>query len=554
MSDVPFLISPKKMLGLDKVIDFFTDDTGFGDLKIPKLFKAKAKTDLDNLNIFTSKPVFEDSSKSMFKSILEDYSLFGIINYIKTLPFIKYIRLDKLLELINIVIFIKSLIIIIPLLIIYWKFKEDVNIIFNSIKSFLHLDTSENRRAVFNGVVPNIGIVILPVILIMIIIFAVRDPSSLTDNTIIYAILMGGLIFGCFIVFSSLMKASTANASAYMPMIVFALFLIGMVVSTYISSFVSPYITTKSVSIVSNALRLILVLMLIIGLAIGYKFYSERLKALTGWQGFFINFLFYIPCLISDGLEYLLQQYNITPNIVFVLLIIELLLALSYFYLPKLLNKSIKKTEIVLQNKPVYLNYETVVGNTEMFLFKPINVDEKIEYIPQNSLYRRNYCISMWVFLNVHSSSTSAYKNETEIFDYSSHPRITYKNVSNNPKSKDKGIYTFYFSNTKSATIEPDEDGKYELSLPNQKWNLISFNYFDTKVDLYINGNLERTYTFSDNIPQYSPEDLVKLGKENGLNGAICNVSYNKKPLTSTEISTAYNINYMNNPPISFIE
>jgi hypothetical protein len=337
-------------------------------------------------------------------------------------------------------------------------------------------------------------------------------------------------------------------------MIVLALFLIAMVGSTYLSSFVSPYITPTTISLVSNALRLIIALMIIIGLAIGYKFYSERLKALTGWQGFFINFLFYIPCLISDGLEYLLQQYNITPNIVFVLLIIELLLALSYFYLPKLLKKSIKKTEIVLQNKPVYLNYETVVGNTEMFLFKPINVDENIEYIDQNALYRRNYCISMWVFLNVHSSSTAAYKNETEIFDYNSHPRITYKNVSNNLKSKDKGIYTFYFSNIKSATIESDDDAKYELSIPNQKWNLISFNYFDTKVDLYINGNLERTYTFSDNIPQYSPEDLVKLGKDNGLNGAICNVSYNKKPLTSSEISTSYNINYMNNPPINFIE
>jgi hypothetical protein len=462
--------------------------------------------------------------------------------------------LDKLLELINIVIFLKSLIIIIPLLIIYWKFKEDVHIIFNAIKSFLHLDTSENRREIINGVIPNIGIVILPVILLIIIIFAIRDPSSLTDNTIIYAILMGVILFGCFIIFSSLMRVSTPNASAHIPMIVFALFLIAMIASTYLSSFITPYITPTTISLVSNALRLIIVLMIIVGLAIGYKFYSERLKALTGWQGFFINFLFYIPCLISDGLEYLLQQYNITPNIVFVLLIIELLLALSYFYIPKLLKKSIKKTEIVLQNKPVYLNTETVVGNTEMFLFKPINVDENIEYIDQNALYRRNYCISMWVFLNVHSSSTAAYNNETEIFDYNSHPRITYKNVSNNLKSKDKGIYTFYFSNIKSTTIESDDDAKYELSIPNQKWNLISCNYFDTKVDLYINGNLERTYTFSDNIPQYSPEDLVKLGKDNGLNGAICNVSYNKKPLTSSEISTSYNINYMNNPPISFIE
>ena len=127
-------------------------------------------------------------------------------------------------------------------------------------------------------------------------------------------------------------------------MIFCAILLLGIVIVKYISS----YITPRVVSMISNILRLIIVLMIIIGLAIGYKFYSERLKSITGWQGFFINFLFYIPCLVSDGIEYLLQQYNITPNIVFVLLIIELLLALSYFYVPKLLQKSIKKTEIVL--------------------------------------------------------------------------------------------------------------------------------------------------------------------------------------------------------------
>jgi hypothetical protein len=105
--------------------------------------------------------------------------------------------------------------------------------------------------------------------------------------------------------------------------------------------------------------------MIVVGLAIGYKIFADRIKSLKGWPGFLANFLFYIPCMLSDGLEYLLQQYKITPNIVFVLLLIELVLVLGYFYIPVIIQKTIRKTAIVLQNKPVYLDKEVNVGNIE---------------------------------------------------------------------------------------------------------------------------------------------------------------------------------------------
>jgi len=108
-------------------------------------------------------------------------------------------------------------------------------------------------------------------------------------------------------------------------------------------------------------------------------------------------------------------------------------------------------------------------------------------------------------------------------------------------------VYTFYFSNTSN-------DANYEVSIPNQKWNFIALNYFDSKVDLYINGNLERTFHFSNNMPEYSSTDLVKLGSDNGLEGAICNIKYNKKPLTTEQIAMIYNLNYLKNPPVDFIE
>jgi hypothetical protein len=333
-------------------------------------------------------------------------------------------------------------------------------------------------------------------------------------------------------------------------------FLIGGIALLLVSmvGYFSAYITQSVISTVSNFMRILVLLMIVVGLAIGYKMFSERIKSLTGWKGFFANFLFYIPCMLSDGLEYLLQQYHITPNIVFILLIIELLLALGYFYIPKILQKSIKKTAIMLQNKPVYLDKERNVGNIEQFLFKPLG--EKIIYMENKDKYRRNYCINMWVFLNIQPSSNAAYANETTIFNYNNHPRITHKNKSDNKRLKNRNIYTFYFSNTQDGNANADitNTAKYEVSVPDQKWNLLSFNYFESKVDLYVNGNLERTFYFANNIPDYSSNDSILLGSDGGITGAICNVTYNRKPLTSGQIATLYNTNYLKNPPVDFIE
>ena len=552
MSDTRLIIPPGRLIGFDKVVNFFTDDTGFGSMKVPKIKFPKISNKMNMEDEARSQAKISGSvghSTSMIKSIADDYILVDVMKYIKMIPLIKYIRFDILFQHINIVIFLKSLIIIIPLFIIYWKCSNDLKLIFNTIKTFLYLDTFEKRKELLEGLVYNIAIVILPIIMAVVIYFASNDPHALIENTSKYVIIMFIIVVGVFMVFSSLLK--TESLSGYMPIVVCVALVLSIIVIKYISSYLTPTV----ISIASNSLKLIAILMIIIGLAIGYKFYSSRLKSLTGWKGFFINFLFYIPCLVSDGLEYLLQQYNITPNIVFILLMIELLLALAYFYIPKMLKQSMQKTEILLLNKPVFLNTETVVGKPEMFLFKPID-DYDIPNITVSNvdLFRRNYCINMWVFLNAHSSANTAYKYETNIFDYNMHPRITYKNETDNKRSNDKGIYTFYFSNIVSTSDKSIDDSKYELSLPNQKWNLITLNYFDTKADLYVNGNLERTITFSNNIPTYEMTDLVKMGKDDGVNGAICNVSYNKKPLSSTEISTLYNINYMNNPPISFIE
>lgn len=436
---------------------------------------------------------------------------------------------------------------VIALCIFIYVFKEDVKHILFKLGYALYVTDSAKRQLLLDCIKNNIGIILGPVFLAAILYYATHDPFALTNNTSSYVIFIGTIIIICFGLYSSLPDFSK---SSYMPFLIGGIALLLVSIAGYFSSYITPAV----ISTVSNFMRILVLLMIVVGLAIGYKMFSERIKSLTGWKGFFANFLFYIPCMLSDGLEYLLQQYHITPNIVFILLIIELLLALGYFYIPIILQKSIKKTAIMLQNKPVYLDKELNVGNIEHFLFKPLG--EKIIYMENKDKYRRNYCINMWVFLNIQASSNAAYANETTIFNYNNHPRITHKNKSDNKRLKNRNIYTFYFSNTQDGNTNVDitNTAKYEVSMPDQKWNLLSFNYFESKVDLYVNGNLERTFYFANNIPDYSSNDSILLGSDGGITGAICNVTYNKKPLTSGQIATLYNTNYLKNPPVDFIE
>jgi len=68
-------------------------------------------------------------------------------------------------------------------------------------------------------------------------------------------------------------------------------------------------------------------------------------------------------------------------------------------------------------------------------------------------------------------------------------------------------------------------------------------------VDLFINGNLERTYTFNENIPIYLATDTITTGSNQGLDGAICNINYYLEPLTKSQITTTYNLLMSKNPP-----
>jgi len=96
-----------------------------------------------------------------------------------------------------------------------------------------------------------------------------------------------------------------------------------------------------------------------------------------------------------------------------------------------------------------------------------------------------------------------------------------------------------------------NKDNAYKFEIPKQKWNHIVFNYNNGSADVFINGTLERTLYFNGVNPTYNSTDLVTVGDDNGINGAICNVEYYSTPLTQFQISSKYNLLMNKNPPVN---
>lgn len=376
------------------------------------------------------------------------------------------------------------------------------------------------------------GMFLLIIFLAGILYYVQKDPLALTKNAYKY-------IFPIFIplllLFGYYMQQNTGTS------------IVGLIVACIIAV-VAVYIQTTMNKTAMTGVNMFLKYLLLpiicmIALAIAYKPLSEYTYGLTSWTKFIMELIFYIPCLILDFFEYLKEQYKITPNVVYILFIIEILLILLYIYIPKLLKLKLKSKGKTLLNEPVFLNKEKIIGNSSITsLYNPNNIMNK-------NTYKTNYAISLWVHLNTQSTSNAAYAKETTIFEYGSidptgkinvKPRIAYKADDSGDK------YIFYFT----KFDENDSNTKFELSLPTQKWNHIVLNYYDTRADLFVNGKLERTYTFNGNMPVYSSSDVFKVGSEQGLDGAVCSVDYFAYPLKERDIVNMYNMLVIKSPPV----
>jgi hypothetical protein len=412
--------------------------------------------------------------------------------------------------------------------------------------------------------------------------FASVDPNVLTKNTFMWLLLiLAPFAFGIYSSTTIIGSGDTGNAMK--------LFYggIGLLILSIVGYLYSNASSTELV--IFNYIAAVIILFIIIGgLSIIYNIFSNYLQKQSGTTGYIINLIFYIPCLYADFVEYLKQELQITPPVVFILFVLEILLCLVFLFLPKLLHIILHKISKPLMNEPVYLDKEYVVATSETFkmqlpfysYFKngdllslisqkypgsnPLKEQNPLDYShigsgikddgttyrnDDGTTYRNNnYAVSFWAYVNYGNKSDNAYNGSTTIFNYAGgngvagKPSLTYVNDSKTNTNK----FVAYFTNNPNAT-----KNSYEFTGVLQRWNYYVFNYIGNRVDFFVNGNLETTFYFDDkNMPlPGSASDTIKVGTDGGIKGAICNVNYYKEPLTKPDIANIYNIMHYKNPP-----
>lgn len=280
----------------------------------------------------------------------------------------------------------------------------------------------------------------------------------------------------------------------------------------------------------------LITLIILVGLSLIFTLFSGRLRRFDGWVGFVSNLLFYIPCLISDFIRYLLKEYSDSSSTVIVLFLIEIGLLISYFVLVPIVYDNVYPEKKYILNDSNFLN-------------------EEIIYPQSSNPETNNFGLSFWIYLNSMPNSKRSYSEETTIFSYGSNSdsdkqyiKVSYANSSIN--SEEFIIYLY--------------EQKYTIKLPLQKWNNFVFNVntfeengeSNTIIDVFINGLLERSYTKDESL-DITTNDVIKTGTSNdesfqrgGLYGAISNISYYTKPLTELAIIHDYNTLSIKNPPL----
>lgn len=299
-------------------------------------------------------------------------------------------------------------------------------------------------------------------------------------------------------------------------------------------------INTDTFSFFAYSIGLVVSLIIFTGLAIFFYVFSNYLKSFSGLTGFFVYFLFYIPCLLLSFVYYIINEFKLTTSPVLILFVVELLLLLLYVYMPQILNHLSNRDGIPILEGSVDLNVShsySMKNHTKM-----PDMDFQLAGNVKNTIFN-NYAVSMWTYVNAHGTNKASYNSETTIFNYGDgKPKVTYIQPDTDNTSH---RYRIYFTNHSGSG-----QTYYDLVLPMQRWNNLVFNYSSTHADLFVNGHLERTFSFAGGImPTFAPGDMINVGSENGLHGAISNVRYYQKTLSKQRIANMYTIFMKKTPP-----
>ena len=287
--------------------------------------------------------------------------------------------------------------------------------------------------------------------------------------------------------------------------------------------------------------------------------------------------IIYIPCLFLDLLQSSQSVVGDTTRPIWIIVAIEILLIAILYGGPYLLNYiGASASQIVAAPASLSQKYDTNLNtqSPQIFIYHNTGIDrtpeDKAANCPAEEKKRYNYSISGWFILN---NNISSYNKDLEIFNFGDVPRLTYNSsthelklwcktldMSGNPNSisevihNSKSNYNSIVSGkspenkTKMMMLLENED--LDVAVPLQKWNYFVVNYNGKTMDLFLNNKLIGQSNFIMPDILMKPITVGDTTDNKGLNGSICNFSFNKTPLTKEQIRWTYNMFKSQNPPI----
>ena len=360
------------------------------------------------------------------------------------------------------------------------------------------------------------------------------DVINDSTKSLIQILLIGGF-FVCFMLYRVLIplsnswdRSNTAYESSSHPrrssfMIVlkfiFLMSVIGALGYLILPWCINLIIASSSVGVY---IQNILLCIAVVGILLGILYYLTQHASMTYYStsNLILKSILYVPCLVGDYLkkwtQYVLYEVRGEPKTTWFILLAELLLvgtSMLYFFsnIKTVITKP--RDGIMLQDDPVYIDKQTVVGNYD-------NLNQG----KNGFLY--NYAISCWFWINPQPPSQSASNTVyTSIINYGNTPNVTYMGA----------------QNTLRITMK-DQDHKIELmddltNIPLQRWNNLVINYSGGTLDVFLNGNLERTVT---EVIPFKSNEQISIGTDGGVQGGICKVMYIQNALDISEINDLY--------------
>ncbi len=281
--------------------------------------------------------------------------------------------------------------------------------------------------------------------------------------------------------------------------------------------------------------------------------------------------IFFIPCLLINGIEKLKEDVKLTPKSIYLLFILELVLICLFFFIPVLfkyftnLNKHnlLENNQIYYTHKYRHIAYYQSLrdqniksvkdDSTSISLFdKDDDPDWNLETkfngtdYPNKNKINYTYSISFYLYLNPQEKNTNEAYSDPDgviLFNYGNKPVIKYNGL-----TKQLIVESMEKSNNDSGqriTIFKSNDKEYNnYNLKYQKWLYFVINFKDNNLDIFIDGKLVGS---KKNIPNFVTNDNVEIGdkkykNKNGIYGSIKEINYYKTPRPNNNIEFIYDL------------